>query len=213
MGGRLAYISSASDNDAIVALMNGNANVDKVWIGLNDKQQEGTYKWVREVHSNDVSQIPLMPGDYANWGSGEPSQSTPGKDCVHVVASTGNWHTRSCDQTKPSVCMGVAPPPSPPQPPFNPPPVSDFSCYGAAQEDRMIPTNPIEDDNGNDGFEYDYEAIAVCNAANAAQANSCAGIVDAGDPNTGLQVQASIRWSARQSGANPFYMQGVTFYP
>ena len=191
MGGRLAYISSASDNDAIVALMNANANVDKAWIGLNDRQQEGTYKWVREVHNSNVSQIPLMPGDYANWGSGEPSQQTGIKDCVHVIASTGNWHTRSCDQIKPSVCMGVAPPPSPPQPPAAPPPTDAFACYNDVQENTMVNQNAIDGLNYNDNA----DAIAACNAANAAEANSCSGIIYA---------PALGNWSARLYNVSNF---------
>jgi hypothetical protein len=121
MGGKLAMITSAADNAALVALMNA-AAVDKVWIGLNDNgnANEGAYRWVREDSS--LGHIPLGLFDYTNWGSGEPSQSSSNKDCVHLIASTGFWHTRSCDQLKAYVCSGIAPPP--PTPPPSPPPPS-----------------------------------------------------------------------------------------
>ena len=194
MGGRLAQISSADDNAAIVALMAGNANVDKVWIGLNDRQVEGSFRWVREA--DGVSQIPWQTGDYENWGTGEPSSSTAGKDCVHVLQSSALWFARSCDQVKPSVCMGIAPPPSPPQPPANPPPDSDFSCFGAEQTNTMIAANAISQHS------TDSAALDACIAAGA---GVCGGVAY----NPG--VAANIQWSARQTGST-FTMNGVSFW-
>ena len=195
MGGRLATISSADDNAAIVALMTATGgSVDKVWIGLNDRQTEGTFKWVRE--SDSVSQIPWQTGDYENWGTNEPSSSTEGKDCVHVLQSSALWFARSCDQVKPSVCMGVAPPPSPPTPPQAPPPDSDFNCFGAGQANTMIAADAISQ------HATDSAALDACIAAGT---GSCGGVAY----NPG--VAASIQWSARSTGST-FTMNGVTFY-
>lgn len=193
MGGRLAYIGDATTNAAIVSLMNA-AGVDNVWVGLNDKGSEGTYHWVREDSS--LSEITLMPGDYENWGTGEPSQSSNFLDCVHLVASTTKWHTRTCSQTKASVCQGVAPPPSPPVPPTPPPPVSNFDCFGDEQLNTAIASDAISQHS------TDTAALDACIAAGS---GSCGGIVY----NSG--VAASIQWSARQTGSI-FTMQGVSFW-
>ena len=187
-------ITSAADNAAIVSLMAA-ASVDKVWIGLNDKGSEGTFHWVREDDS--LSEITLMAGDYENWGSGEPSQSSSSKDCVHLIESTTYWHTHSCDQTKAFVCEGIAPPPSPPTPPQAPPPDSDFSCFSAGQPNTMIASNAISQHS------TDSAALDACIAAGT---GVCGGVAQ----NPG--VDASIQWSARQTGST-FTMNGVIFYP
>ena len=187
-------IKSADDNAAIVALMNA-ASVDKVWVGLNDRGSEGTYHWMREDDS--LSEVPLLAGDYTNWGSNEPSQATSGKDCVHVIASSTYWFTRSCDQNKASVCEGVAPPPSPPTPPTTPPPTAQFSCFASGAEDTMYSSSAISQHS------TDVAALAACVTAGS---GSCAGVAY----NPG--VDASIQWSARQTGGSTFTLNGVTWY-
>jgi len=65
----------------------------------------------------------LKSTDYENWGTNEPDETNVNKDCVHLVAATGNWFTRGCDQSKAYICEGIAPPPmSPPVPPVPPAP-------------------------------------------------------------------------------------------
>jgi len=104
MGGKLAMIEDATDNTALVALIDAVSGQDRVWIGLNDKVVEGSFTWVRE--SDSVSQIPL--GSYAPWGTDQPANENSFQDCVHLL-STGKWESRTCDQTKYFVCSGIAP--------------------------------------------------------------------------------------------------------
>ena len=74
------------------------------WIGVNDRQTEGQFGWVREL--NGIQHIPQGPDDYANWASGEPS-SGGNRDCGDIVRSTGEWRIRTCTQKKPYVCIGA----------------------------------------------------------------------------------------------------------
>ena len=192
MGGKLAMIEDATENAALVALIDAVSGQDRVWIGLNDKVVEGSFTWVRE--SDSLSQIPL--GSYAPWDTGQPASENSFQDCVHLV-NDGKWSARTCDQTKYFICSGIAPPPSPPTPPTPPPPDSDFGCFGAGQENTMIASNAISQHS------TDSAALDACIAAGG---GSCGGVAY----NPG--VTANIQWSARGTGST-FTMAGVTFYP
>ena len=185
-------IEDASENAALVALIDAVGGQDRMWIGLNDKVTEGSFTWVRE--SDSVSQIPL--GSYAPWDTDEPSNSNAFQDCVQLL-DTGKWETRTCDQTKYFVCEGAAPPPSPPQPPTTPPPIAGFSCYADGAENTMYSSNAIGQ------FSTDVLALASCTEAGA---SSCAGV--AYSPG----VAASIQWSSRLTGGSTFTMAGVTWF-
>ena len=191
MGGKLAMIEDATQNAAIVALIDAVSGQDRVWIGLNDKVVEGSFTWVRE--SDSLSQIPL--GSYAPWDTGQPATENSFQDCVHLV-NDGKWSARTCDQTKYFICSGIAPPPSPPTPPTPPPPDSDFGCFGAEQLNTMIASNAISQHS------TDTAALDACIAAGA---GVCGGVAY----NPG--VEANIQWSARGTGST-FTMNGVSFW-
>ena len=185
MGGRLAYISSASDNDAIVALMNGNANVDKVWIGLNDRQQEGTYKWVREV----ITATCRKSTRTWNYPTGALATVATNRDQRLCTSSPAPATTRA-PVTNQTVCAWASRRRRLPTA-AAPPPTDAFACYNDVQENTMVNQNAIDGLNYNDNA----DAIAACNAANAAEANSCSGIIYA---------PALGNWSARLYNVSNF---------
>lgn len=60
------------------------------WIGLNDIQNEGQFKWT------DQSKI-----DYTNWGLNEQRKNTDGLDCVRseLRTSVNLWSIADCNST------------------------------------------------------------------------------------------------------------------
>lgn len=68
------------------------------WIGLNDREDEGIFKW-----SDDTSV------NYSHWSPGEPNNSN-GEDCVSPRNYAGNdfdrqeWNDLGCGNEKPYFC-------------------------------------------------------------------------------------------------------------
>ena len=75
-GGHLVTITSKGENDFIKNLAGSN----KVWIGLTDKANEGTWEW---VIAEDVV--------YTNWYPGEPNNYGSGEDYVEMYID-GRWN-------------------------------------------------------------------------------------------------------------------------
>ena len=88
------------------------------WIGGNDIEVEGVYKW--DALSTDAeltfppTHAPAL--SYSNWKKGEPND-TPGwyegtdtEDCVEMDLDTGQWNDRTCSQPQPYVCENIPPP-------------------------------------------------------------------------------------------------------
>ncbi|KAM6467773.1 uncharacterized protein PHA67_023415 [Liasis olivaceus] len=84
----LLIINSKKEQDFVIQ------NVEySIWLGLNDAEEEGTWRWV------DGS--PLEKGF---WRQGEPSDSgTTGEDCA-VLYKEGNWNDIHCDTKASFVC-------------------------------------------------------------------------------------------------------------
>jgi len=71
------------------------------WIGLNDRDTEGTWVW-----------LDGLPASYTNWEIGSPSSF--GSDCAVLMTRpsfrAGEWDDRDCDRDREYVCEA---PPSP----------------------------------------------------------------------------------------------------
>ncbi|PTQ88146.1 C-type lectin domain-containing protein [Agitococcus lubricus] len=76
MGANLATISNADENKWLVDNM---LNGKSAWIGFNDIQQEGNFKWISGETTN-----------YSNWNSGEPNNA--GNEDAVVMLSNGRWN-------------------------------------------------------------------------------------------------------------------------
>ncbi|NQV52398.1 MAG: gliding motility-associated C-terminal domain-containing protein, partial [Flavobacteriales bacterium] len=88
MGGYLAAITSAAENDFITFL--ASSPTLPPWIGLSDAVSEGTFVW-------DNGE----PVSYTNWTVGEPNNSG-NEDCVQLY-TTGTWNDVTCAGSYPAV--------------------------------------------------------------------------------------------------------------
>ncbi|XP_068224470.1 perlucin-like protein isoform X2 [Palaemon carinicauda] len=84
IGADYVHISSFAEWDFVSGLIG-----EKTWIGLNDQEEEGTFRW-----SHDKS----LP-QYNKWMSGEPNDYYGDEDCVVSHPYYNNhWNDISCDQ-------------------------------------------------------------------------------------------------------------------
>ncbi|QSJ20483.1 hypothetical protein JYQ62_18375 [Nostoc sp. UHCC 0702] len=79
LGGNLVTINDQAEQDWLVTTF---GNTERLWIGLTDKQTEGTFKW--------VSGEPFTPFTYNNWSPGEPN-NVGDEDYVEMY-SGGKWN-------------------------------------------------------------------------------------------------------------------------
>uniref|UniRef100_I3KV77 C-type lectin domain family 10 member A-like n=1 Tax=Oreochromis niloticus TaxID=8128 RepID=I3KV77_ORENI len=96
-GADLVVIDSPEDQTAI-----SNIATTEAWIGLNDKEQEGIWKWV------DGTPLTLIPA--GNWEEDQPdngggSSHWGEEDCVHVRTDMKkSWNDRSCSTSFKWIC-------------------------------------------------------------------------------------------------------------
>ena len=81
-GGHLATINDQAEQDWLYEQF-GSWNY---MIGLNDIDNEGTFVWVSGE-----------PVTYTNWCEGEPNESPPGEDAVHMVRGAQCWNDIGAD--------------------------------------------------------------------------------------------------------------------
>ncbi|XP_063744060.1 C-type lectin domain family 10 member A-like isoform X2 [Eleginops maclovinus] len=86
------------ERGAHLVVIDSAAEQTDVWIGLSDREKEGTWKWV------DGSPLTLR-----NWetiqpdnGGGDPRWGE--EDCAIIYTHTNEWHDRSCESTQPWIC-------------------------------------------------------------------------------------------------------------
>lgn len=83
-GGDLVRIESAAEDDFLTARL----AID-VWIGVNDREVEGSMVWA------DGS-----PLGYENWGDAQPDDFNAQEDCGEKrAADAGSWNDGPCDGT------------------------------------------------------------------------------------------------------------------
>ncbi|XP_054887413.1 C-type lectin domain family 10 member A-like [Poeciliopsis prolifica] len=96
-GADLLVMNNAEEKTFLVALIKKEA-----WIGLNDKETEGSWKWV------DGSSL-----EFKNWLGSQPDNGgTSGRwgeeDCVHVNNNgEASWNDLSCDAAEHWICEKV----------------------------------------------------------------------------------------------------------
>ena len=80
-GGDLVSIESAAEEAALSARYASN-----IWIGANDRAQEGAMVWSTGA-----------PVVYTNWSEGQPDDYLGGEDCIEKWIVNGQWNDRPCD--------------------------------------------------------------------------------------------------------------------
>jgi hypothetical protein len=93
-GGNLAVLSTPEENQAIADALGVRPTqaTGSVWLGLNDRAQEGDFRW--------ISGEPL--GETA-WRAGEPNNSG-NEDCIEWSPGDGLWNDLRCDAQLGSLC-------------------------------------------------------------------------------------------------------------
>ncbi|XP_035291606.1 collectin-11 isoform X2 [Anguilla rostrata] len=91
-GGHLAMPKDEGANAAVAAYIT-QAGLSRVYIGINDLEQEGHFAYVN--HS------PMTT--FSKWREGEPNNAYEDEDCVELVAA-GDWVDVACHLTMYFVC-------------------------------------------------------------------------------------------------------------
>ena len=98
-GAKLAEPKSVGANNDIATLVGNSISGDRigVWIGIDDKSQEGHFKYASDT----------MSVTYTDWHSGEPNNAGTGEDCVLWFKNQNNeigWYDFPCYRKKPFIC-------------------------------------------------------------------------------------------------------------
>lgn len=104
MGGDLATIHDAAENQALLANIYGKVAAPYVWIGLNDMDSEGNFVW------SDGS-----PADYRNWFPGDPTNGGMAgpENCVALGTTAYRmWNDATCEDSAYYVCALPRSPPT-----------------------------------------------------------------------------------------------------
>lgn len=87
LGGTLAVIKNASEQDWVFSAFSKVVNHNGLWIGLHRARPEGPFVWVKGE-----------PTNYFNWGSGQPDNAGGVENCVQMQngdSDTGTWNDLS----------------------------------------------------------------------------------------------------------------------
>lgn len=94
--GYLTTITSQAENDFVAARL-----LSAGWMGASDIANEGDWKWVTGPENgtsfwSGASGGGTVGGRYANWGSGEPNNSS-NEDCAQfLTGGSGKWNDLPC---------------------------------------------------------------------------------------------------------------------
>ncbi|XP_045910186.1 CD209 antigen-like protein C isoform X2 [Micropterus dolomieu] len=99
-GADLVVIDSSEEQEFLTKVIN-----QDTWIGLNDIENEGTWKWTDGTPLTLSYWFTRQPDN----GDGDPQWGE--EDCAHIRADTktgGNWNDRRCDDSLKWICEKIA---------------------------------------------------------------------------------------------------------
>ncbi|XP_052699692.1 echinoidin-like [Crassostrea angulata] len=108
MNSNLVEIGSESENAFVegeLKIIHGHdshsshQNEVSYWLGGNDLEMEGTFKWVR-------SDAPLV---FTDWNPGQPDDFSSGEDCIELQGAMDyHWNDLSCSARHRFICESSA---------------------------------------------------------------------------------------------------------
>ena len=94
MNAKLAEPMNTDENENIATELTGMAKFSRYWIGISDKETEGTFKY-----ASDASEV-----EFTSWRSGQPNNRWPKLDCT--AFKNGQWNTANCANRQfPYICQ------------------------------------------------------------------------------------------------------------
>uniref|UniRef100_A0A3P9D252 C-type lectin domain-containing protein n=1 Tax=Maylandia zebra TaxID=106582 RepID=A0A3P9D252_9CICH len=84
-----------TDQGADLVVIDSPEEQKRTWVGLNDIEQEGTWKWV------DGTPLTLY------WASHQPDNKLPAENCGHIRYQGTSWNDQSCEDSFQWVCEKV----------------------------------------------------------------------------------------------------------
>ncbi|MEE2644723.1 MAG: C-type lectin domain-containing protein [Myxococcota bacterium] len=94
--GYYLFIIESAEEQRFIAEERDRQSQENLWIGLNDRDQEGRFIWI------DGSE----PG-FTRWDDGEPNDGGRGEDCTAILRENGRvgrWDDRSCGRLYDYTC-------------------------------------------------------------------------------------------------------------
>jgi hypothetical protein len=91
-GGRLAMI----DTDAVSAGVRAHFDAANWWIGINDREKEGRWRW------DD-----LELAEYGEWARDQPDDANRTEDCAVWRSTDGRWFDTHCRAYNPFICQEI----------------------------------------------------------------------------------------------------------
>jgi len=98
-GGVMVRVTSLEMNDAIAEFMGD--STDNIWTGLNDRTEEGTWKY----NDDEIDDAVYVDVSYVNWDENEPNDHQGAEDCVAMRADKKyKWNDFPCADTYRVLC-------------------------------------------------------------------------------------------------------------
>ncbi len=91
LGYDLVSVDDAGEGVWLAGVASGVVGLEH-WIGLDDRDVEGTFVWTNG-----------SPSAFRDWAAGEPNGGVT-ESCVHTVPAGAQWNDRACDERRPYVC-------------------------------------------------------------------------------------------------------------
>jgi hypothetical protein len=101
---RLAWLDSASENQAIALKLGDLGSDAEVLFGATDQGNEGDWLWVggEQFWKGDFKGQAVF-GRYSNWTVGTPNNNN-NEDCALLITNNGMWGDRTCNAIYPYLC-------------------------------------------------------------------------------------------------------------